>query len=451
MRTPDPTDTPSITVSDLTRAIQTKLETAFEQVDVTGELSKVYVHRGSGHAYLTLKDADARLECVIYSSTLRFLRYQPDEGAQVRAQGRISVYPPRGSYQLVIEHLEPAGVGQLQALYEALKATLLAEGLFDASRKRRLPFLPRKVGVITSGGGAARRDIEAVIHRRSPQIPIVLYPSRVEGARAAPSLVEGLKVLSARSDIDVIIIGRGGGSIESLWAFNTELVARAIAACPIPVISAVGHETDTTIADLVADRRAPTPSAAAEVAVPERAVLLHTLETLRRRAALSLTRLHERAATRHERLVARLNAAMTARLQTESRRLQRAQTQLSANAPSARLTRARARLTRLITRLQPPSISVRQARIEALESTMARAADRRVARAQRRLSTAVAQLDALSPLAVLARGYSIVQQPDGGVIRDATAAAEGDTLSIQLHRGRLTAIVTATHPENLDD
>lgn len=437
----------SITVSDLTRDIQLKLETAFDEVDVTGELSKVYLHRGSGHAYLTLKDADARIECVIYSSTMRFLRYQPDEGAQVRAQGRLSVYPPRGSYQLVIEHLEPAGVGQLQALFEALKATLLSEGLFDASRKRRLPFLPRKVGVITSGGGAARRDIEAVLHRRSPQIPIVLYPSRVEGAKAAPSLVEGLKVLSARDDIDVIIIGRGGGSIESLWAFNTEIVARAIAACPIPVISAVGHETDTTIADLVADLRAPTPSAAAEHAVPERAVLLSTLESLRRRASLSLTRLHERAATRHERLVARLNAAIDLRLQTQMRMLQKAQGRLSANAPSARLTRARARLTRLITRLEAPSIPTRQARIEGLEAALNHAADKRLAQAQRRLLTAVAQLDALSPLAVLARGYSIVQRPDASVLRDASKVAVGDALSIQLHRGQLTAIVTATAPE----
>ncbi|MGK0358696.1 MAG: exodeoxyribonuclease VII large subunit [Bradymonadia bacterium] len=443
-QTPPKSDGP-ITVSDLTRDIKLKLETTFDQVDVTGELGRISLP-ASGHAYLTLKDADARIDCVIYSSTLRFLRYQPGEGTQVRAQGRVSVYPPRGGYQLVIDHLEPAGVGQLQALYEALKATLLSEGLFDVSRKRPLPFLPRKVGVITSGSGAARRDIEAVVHRRSPQIPIVLYPSRVEGAGAAPSLVEGLKVLAARDDIDVIIIGRGGGSMESLWAFNTEIVARAIAACPIPVISAVGHETDTTIADLVADLRAPTPSAAAERAVPERAVLLSTLDTLRRRAALSLTRLHERAATRHERLVTRLNTAIDLRIQAQARTLQKAQSRLGANAPSARLTRARARLTRLIGRLEAPSIPARQARIESLEAALTHAAERRLARAQRQFSTAVAQLDALSPLAVLARGYSIVQRPDGAVIRTASNAAVGDALSIQLHRGQLTAIVTATAP-----
>ena len=442
-----PANDTSISVSDLTRDIQLKLETAFDEVDVTGELSKVYVHSGSGHAYLTLKDAEARIDCVIYSSTLRFLRYQPDEGAQVRAHGRISVYPPRGSYQLIIEHLEPAGIGQLQALFEALKASLLAEGLFDASRKRRLPFLPRKVGVITSGGGAARRDIEAVVHRRSPQIPIVLYPSRVEGAKAAPSLVEGLRVLGARTDIDVIIIGRGGGSIESLWAFNTEMVARAIAACPIPVISAVGHETDTTIADLVADLRAPTPSAAAERAVPERVVLLSTLASLQRRAELSLSRAHERATTRHDRLVRRLHAAIDSRVHADGRMLQLTQRRLSAAAPSARITRARARLTRLIGRLNAPSVPKRQARIEALQTALDRVAARRMAQAQRRFSTLIARLDALSPLAVLARGYSIVQTPDGAVIRDATPVAEGDALSIQLHRGRLSAIVTATHPE----
>jgi exodeoxyribonuclease VII large subunit len=437
----------ALTVSELTRQIQTRLEGQFADVDVTGELSKVYIHRGSGHAYLTLKDADARIDCVIYASTLRFLRYQPDVGAQVRALGRISVYPPRGSYQLVIEHLEPAGQGVLQAQFEALKRQLLTEGLFDASRKRPLPFLPRAVGVITSGSGAARRDIEAVLHRRSPQIPIVLYPARVEGVRAAPSLVTGLEVLGARTDLDVIIIGRGGGSIESLWGFNTEIVARAIAACPIPVISAVGHETDTTIADLVADLRAPTPSAAAEHAVPERAALRQALESLARRCRFGAERVVERAWGQHGQQVARLNAAADGHLKRHIKTLNLAQRRLSRAAPSARLTQARARLNRLVTRLHPPGVPARRAQLDALSSRSTHAVADRLAQARHRLATQLAQLDALSPLAVLARGYGIVQQPDGRVLRDASTTQPGESIAIRLHRGRLTAMVTAVEPE----
>lgn len=440
--------TTSLSVSQLTRRIQRRLEDTFSNVDVTGELGRINTPP-SGHVYFTLKDADAVISCAVFASALRYLRYQPAEGTQVRAFGRISVYPPRGSYQLIIEHLEPAGVGQLQLMYEQLKRQLLAEGLFD--RKRPLPFLPRAVGVITSGSGAARRDIEAVIHRRSPQIPIVLQPSRVEGAHAAPHLVAALEALSARDDIDVIIIGRGGGSMESLWAFNTEAVARAIAACPLPIISAVGHETDTTIADLVADRRAPTPSAAAEIAVPERAVLLSTVESLERRARLALARLHERAQGRQTRAVSRLAAAMDAQLRTRERRLTAVQRRLAAVEPSARVTRARARLSRLLRQLEPPAIDPRRARIAALVQAMDSAMTRRIARARRRFATHAAQLDALSPLAVLGRGYSIAQAPDGEVIRDAADVAAGDTLAIRLHRGRLTAIVSAAHPEEADE
>lgn len=437
----------ALTVSQLTRRVQTLLEGRFADVDVTGELSKVYIHDRSGHAYLVLKDAEAVINCVIYKSALRFLRYRPETGAQVRALGRVSVYPPRGSYQLVIEHLEPAGKGVLQAQYEALKRQLLTEGLFDASRKRALPFLPRAVGVITSGSGAARRDIEAVVHRRSPQIPIVLYPAKVEGVGAAPSLVKGLEVLAARDDIDVIIIGRGGGSMESLWGFNTEPVARAIAACPIPVISAVGHETDTTIADLVADLRAPTPSAAAEHAVPERAALRSTLTQLTRRCRLGAERVVERAQGRHTGQIARLNAAIDGRIKRRIKALHLAQRRLSHAAPSARLALARGRLTRLLTRLHPPPLTPRQARIEALQQRATHAVQDRLAQARHRLATQIAQLDALSPLAVLARGYGIAQRPDGQVIRDAATVQPGEPIAIRLHRGRLTAMVTAVEPD----
>lgn len=441
----------SVTVSQLTRRIQRQLEENFDDVDVLGELSKVYIHRASGHAYLTLKDAEAVIECVIYASTLRFMRYQPAEGTQVRAFGRLSVYARRGNYQLIIEQLEPAGVGQLQALYAQLKAQLLAEGLFDPARKRPLPFLPRAVGVITSGSGAARRDIEAVIHRRAPQVLIVLQPSAVEGAHAAPSLVAALEVLGARDDLDVIIIGRGGGSIESLWAFNTEAVARAIAACPVPIISAVGHETDTTIADLVADLRAPTPSAAAELAVPERAILLATIASLERRARLGLERTFERALGRQERAVGRLNAEIDVQIRGQRRQLTGLQRRLGAVDPSARIARARARLTRALRQLEAPDLARRRARLAALVQAMDAAMTRHLAQARRRFATGAARLDALSPLAILGRGYSIVQRPDGAVIRAAREVAVGDALEIRLHSGRVAAIVTATHLEEADE
>ena len=271
--------TNALTVSELTAEIKDLLEGTFVRVWVEGELTHLNVHR-SGHVYLTLKDADARIDGVIWRSSVPRLAYRPEPGEQVVMRGQLNVYAPQGSYKLIVDAIEPAGLGARQAALEALKKTLAAEGLFDPQKKRAIPMLPRKVGVITSATGAARRDIESVIFRRSPQIPIVLYPAAVQGVNAVPEITAGLRVLGQRTDVDVIIVGRGGGSIEDLWAFNEEAVVRAIAACPIPVIGAVGRETDTSLSDLVADQRAPTPSAAAELAVPVRHDLLYTLDMM---------------------------------------------------------------------------------------------------------------------------------------------------------------------------
>ena len=255
-----------LTVSELTASVRVLLESKYAEVWVEGEISNARVWK-TGHLYFTLKDAGAQLRAVMFRSALRLQRFRPEDGQHVIARGRISVYEPKGEYQIVCEHLEPQGVGALQLAFEQLRRRLEREGLFDAARKRALPPLPRKIGVVTSLDGAALRDVINVLGRRHPDAHVLISPTRVQGERAAEEIAGALRRLYAVPDVDVIIAGRGGGSIEDLWAFNTEAVARAIAGAPVPVISAVGHETDFTISDFVADLRAPTPSAAAELVV----------------------------------------------------------------------------------------------------------------------------------------------------------------------------------------
>lgn len=416
---------PPQTVGQLARRLKSHLEVGFGDLVVQGEISGIKQHT-SGHVYFALKDEEARIECVCYRGTVRTLTYQPPEGAMVVLHGRVSFYEVQGRLQIIAEWIEPAGRGKLQTALEALKAKLLAEGLFSPTRKRPLPFLPRAVGVVTSAVGAARRDIEAVVHRRSPQIPIIISPSNVEGLEAAPHIVRALERLARHPEVDVIIVGRGGGSIESLGAFNTEAVVRAIAACPVPVISAVGHETDTTLADLVADLRAPTPSAAAERAVPEREALLYTLTVHRRRLEQALANRRSKAERRLERAVERLEGQVRQRLEARRRRIEALRRRLAAVEPAARLARTRGRFLTLRTRL-------------------VRAGDRRLQTARSALAREAARLEAMSPLAVLSRGYSITRSDDH-VVRRFDAVAPGAELEILLQVGRLTATVTATHP-----
>ncbi len=436
-----------LSVAELTNEIKQVLEGSFVRVWVEGELSHLNVHR-SGHVYLTLKDSDARIDGVIWRSTVNRLKYRPDPGEQVVVRGQLNVYAPRGSYNLVVDAIEPAGLGALQAALEALKKTLSAEGLFDPERKKHIPMLPRKVGVITSPTGAARRDIESVIFRRSPQIPIVLYPAVVQGAQAAADIARGIKVLGKRNDIDVIIVGRGGGSVEDLWAFNEEVVARAIAHCPTPIISAVGHETDTSISDLVADRRAPTPSAAAELAVPVRSDLLYTLDGMIERMTRNL---EHRIARGHDQLrvlSVRLNSGIDwgprrvhleraiARLLRmgddlvikRRQRLDQLKEQVRNQSPGSRIASARQRLTQLRGRLSP-------------------AANTRAAQARSDFRTLIGRLQALSPLASLERGFSIVRR-ETRLIRRHSEVSPGDSISILLHEGTLTAEVSAVSPQH---
>ncbi|MBU0551134.1 exodeoxyribonuclease VII large subunit, partial [Myxococcota bacterium] len=276
-----------ISVGELSRRIKEAVERPFQRVWVEGELGEVKISAG-GHAYLSLKDDEGLIQCVIWAQTLRGLSQRPPPGSRVEIYGRLTLYPPRGAYQLEVQRLRLAGVGQLQLAFEALKQRLAAEGLFDPARKRPIPALPRAIGLLTSPTGAAVRDMEAVLDRRAPQIPIYLMPTLVQGRGAAEAIARGLDALAAHPDVEVILLARGGGSLEDLWAFNEEIVARAVARCPTPIISGVGHETDFTIADFVADLRAATPSEAAEKAAPARDALRFNLAALEDRAGRAM-------------------------------------------------------------------------------------------------------------------------------------------------------------------
>lgn len=438
---------------------------------VEGEMAQVKPHQ-SGNVYFTLKDADARIDGVVWRSTAERIQmfggYQPVDGHRVLALGSLSVYPPRGSYSFVVERFLRAGTGDLQAAFEKLKQQLGAEGLFDRQRKRRPPLLPRAVGVVTSPTGAARHDIQTVLHRRSPQIPIVLYPAQVQGPGAAEDVVAGLMALTADPRVEVIIVGRGGGSLEDLWTFNEESVARAIAACPVPIISAVGHETDTTIADLVADARAATPSEAAEMAVPSRADLLYTVDGLSERLSRAVARRLERQSMRLtglrqrlmpgvgfgererrlERLEARMDRAIGTRLDAHGARLRAVERLLRDQHPVSRIARARRALDGLDARLHGAArnrTAAARIRVQSLDERLGRVGGRMTAEQRATLRLLMARLHALSPLASLGRGFSITRR-DGRVVRDAAQVAVGERVEILLHRGRLEAEVTAAVP-----
>jgi exodeoxyribonuclease VII large subunit len=414
-----------LTVSDLNARIRALLEDQFIEIWVEGELSNCKVWN-TGHMYFTLKDSAAQIRGVMFRSALRTLRFKPQDGLRVVARGRISVYDPKGEYQLVCEHFEPEGLGALQLAFEQLKQRLQAAGLFDPRRKRPLPALPRKIGIVTSLDGAAVRDIIQVLRRRHPNAHIVIRPARVQGEGAALDIARGLAAIGRVPGVDVVIVARGGGSIEDLWAFNEEVVARAIAGCPVPTISAVGHETDVTIADFVADLRAPTPSAAAEMVVARKDDFCAHIDRLTHRVQSAMTSRLHRSESRLRSLEARSMV-----IRTEVALRQRTYQSLWRALESFDLRR---RLGRIRTRLV------------AVDARLSGASARSRHRADGRLRASAARLEALSPLAVLGRGYAVCWNADRtAVIRDAAQASKGDRVRVTLGRGELDCHVDRSH------
>jgi len=441
-----------LTVTELTIRVRDALETQVGEVWVEGELSNCRVWN-TGHLYFTLKDSSSQLRGFMFRSALRYLRFKPVDGTRVVARGRISVYEPKGEYQLVCEHLEPQGLGALQLAFEQLKKRLQQEGLFDASRKRPLPTLPRKIGIVTSLDGAALRDIIKVLRRRYANAHLVICPARVQGADAAPEIARALRQVSRVPAVDVVIVGRGGGSIEDLWAFNEEMVARAIARVPVPVIAAVGHETDVTIADFVADVRAPTPSAAAELVVSRKDEFCGRIDRLQDRLFAAAEGRVQRLSRRVHALDARpALAALPARVAMRGRHVSELSHALARHlrdAIAARARRVQALERQLTTFDAGRRLAVIRHRLAAADGAMRSAVARRQDRARATLQAQVGRLESLSPLGVLARGYAVAwNEHKTAVIRDAQSVSVGDTVHVTLSRGELECQVRARATQN---
>jgi exodeoxyribonuclease VII large subunit len=437
-----------LTVSDLTANIRGLLEDAYSDVWVEAEISNCRLWN-TGHLYFTLKDSGAQIKAVMFRSDVRSLKFKPEDGLHVVVRGRISVYEPKGEYQLVCERMEPHGLGALQLAFDQVKRRLQAEGLFDASRKRPLPALPRKIGIVTSLDGAAIRDIIKILGRRYPNAHLVIRPARVQGEGAAAEVARGIRDIGKVAGIDVVIVGRGGGSVEDLWAFNDEGVARAIAGSPVPIISAVGHEVDVTIADFAADVRAPTPSAAAEIVVARKEDFCNHIERLSQR----LTGAVRGSIARLESRVHVLNrrpgfAGWSARLALRGRHC--------ADTTHALRHTARAAVNRRIRAFQALRLQLEQydlrrrlgrvrARLVGVDAMLRAAGTHRQHRAEARLRTSAARLDSLSPLAVLGRGYAVVwDETRTRVIRRAAEVKPGDDVRVTLSEGELTCEVVKT-------
>ncbi len=432
-----------LSVTELTEQIKQALEGRFGDVWIEGEISNFKRH-SSGHWYFTLKDAGASVRCASFRNANRYIKFQPADGLAVRVRARLSLYEPRGEYQLLVTSIEPVGVGALQLAFEQLKARLEAAGLFDPARKRPIPALPRRVGVVTSPTGAALRDILRVLRRRNRAVSVLIAPAKVQGEGSAAEIARGIERLSSSGLVDVIIAGRGGGSLEDLWAFNEEVVARAIAASSVPVISAVGHETDFTIADFVADLRAPTPSAAAEVVAAAADEVREAVSALER-AAIAAVRyrlLEARSDVRDLRHAPALRAvpgvvarytqttdeAREAVVDAMRERLLASRTKLSAHGVALAASDPRRR------------VLVDRARVTAAASKIETLARGAVDSRRERLALLAGTLSSLSPLDVLMRGYAIVRDDRGRVVRSPVDVSPGERIHIRVSDGEFTAI-----------
>lgn len=441
---------PSIyTVSRLNQTVRLLLEQEIGQVWISGEISN-FTQPASGHWYFTLKDNTAQVRCAMFRNSNRRVTFRPQHGQQVLVRASITLYEPRGDYQIIVESMQPAGEGLLQQKYEQLKATLSAEGLFDQQHKQPLPSPAHCVGVITSKTGAALHDILHVLKRRDPSLPVIIYPTAVQGDDAPGQIVRAIQLANARQECDVLIVGRGGGSLEDLWSFNDERVARAIFASQIPVVSAVGHETDVTIADFVADLRAPTPSAAAEVVSRNQLELLRQMQNGQQRLEMAMdyflanrtrrfTQLHHRLQQQHpqlrlarqqtvlERLRQRMNLAVDTQLKRAVQRQQRTTQRLNQHNPQPRIYRA-------------------QTRIQQLEYRLAETLRARLSSTRERFGNAVTHLEAVSPLSTLARGYSVTTATDGKVLKQTKQVKAGDVLTTRLSDGWVESEVKGVTP-----
>lgn len=431
------------TVTQLNFEVRTLLEGSFPLLWVEGELSNL-ARPASGHLYFSLKDARCQVRCAMFRPYNRGLGFRPENGRQVLVRARVSLYPERGDFQLIVEYLEEAGAGALRRAFEALKQRLAAEGLFDESRKRPLPALPKQLGIITSPTGAAIRDILTVLKRRFPALPVLIYPVPVQGSGAAGEIARMLRLANSHGVCDVLILARGGGSLEDLWAFNEELVARAIAESQIPVVTGIGHEIDFTIADFVADRRAPTPSAAAELVTPDQAEWQKRITQLRGRLVL---RVHARLQAERQRLawLERRLVHPRRRLLDRSQRVDDLYLRLQ-RAVTATVVARRARLSTLATRLYrvDPSVRLQLRRARCIQhgQRLLAAASQQLERRRAQLNTLQRQLQAVSPLQTLNRGYAIVtRQNTGQVLRSAATVDAGERIHARLAEGALLCIV----------
>lgn len=436
-------------VSDLTEEIRAVFEDQFPDVWVTGEISN-YRPAASGHCYFTLKDAKAQLRAVCFRNQARYLKFKPADGLSVIARGQLSIYEARGEYQLIVEFLEPAGLGALQLAFEQLKSKLAAEGLFALERKRPLPLLPRTVGIVTSPTGAVIRDMLRVLRRRFRNINVALYPVRVQGDGAADEIVQGIECLNRQSDVDVIIVARGGGSLEDLWAFNEERLARSIAGSKLPVISAVGHETDFTIADFVADLRAPTPSAAAELVVHRRQDFESEIgERLRRLGQEMRLKLSEARRRFRELEMHRVFQTLGARVAARGQHVDESTAALDAaiNRSLSGARHAWLKTTSGVMRYDFARVlklrgSALAQHVRGMDAALARNLDIH----RNRLRHAQVVLGERNPLAILQRGYSITRDASGRIVRESQSLAAGNEISVRLARGELGATVQIVKP-----
>lgn len=441
-----PSSPPIFTVSRLNQTVRQLLEMEMGQIWLSAEISN-FSQPSSGHWYFTLKDDRAQVRCAMFRTANRKTTFQPQNGQQVLVRASITLYEPRGDYQLIAESMQPAGDGLLQQRFEQLKQKLANEGLFDQARKQPLPTPAKCIGIITSKSGAALHDILHILQRRDPSLPVIIYPTMVQGAEATRQIAETIELANKRNECDVLIVGRGGGSLEDLWCFNEELVARAIANSQIPIVSAVGHETDVTIADFVADLRAPTPSAAAEMVSRNQLELVRQLLSQQQRLEMAmdfyLSRQRQRLAKQDSRLQQqhpqlrlsrqqtallklhnRLEDAMQIRLRQRNRQAEQLQQRLMQTQPQVRIHRSQQQLQQLSYQLQ-----------QALE--------RKMNTAKQRFSVSYSQLEAVSPLATLARGYSVTTTEDGETLKNTRQVNLGDPLRTRLKDGWVESFVSS--------